>query len=193
MIYTAVIGGKDNVRKDIKCFTKGYKFQNPRMNARMYKALSHLFIEDEWIIWIDGNINLFVSEEELIAMTKPYSVGVFRHPERNCVYKEGQFIKKLAREGKKVVNEKLIDRQLEDYNEMSYPKDNGLGATFILIRQNTPHINRLNEMWWAHICRYSLRDQLSFPFVFDEQITYLPKVPMGKNQYFERIKHIKSN
>lgn len=186
MIYTAVIGGKDEIRKDIRCFGGDYKFNNPRLSARMYKILSHLFVSDEWSIWIDGNINLFASEKTLIDMTKPYNIGVFAHPERNCLYKEGEFCKKMGKDGRDI-----IDRQLGDYRNLGFPSRRGLGATFILVRRNIPEINSLNERWWSHVCRYSIRDQISFPFVFDGRIKYLPKVPMRKNQYFERIKHKK--
>lgn len=184
MIYTAITGNKDPLRDDIKCFTEGYKFDNPRLNARMYKILSHLFLNDKWTIWIDGNIRLFVSENQLIEMTKPYEVGVFTHPERNCIYEEGQFCKKIGKG-----DSDRIDRQLVGYSNAGYPMNNGLAATFIVVRKNTPHVNRLNEMWWEHITRYSIRDQLSFPPVFDGNFKYLPKVPMRKNKYFKRLRH----
>jgi len=186
MIYTAIIGEKDTRRTDIQCFENDYKFNNYRLTARMYKILSHLFITDEWSIWIDGNIHLFVSKDDLIDMTKPYNVGVFKHPERGCIYEEGEFCKKIGKG-----DNSIIDKQLDDYRHAGYLENNGLGATYILVRKNIPEINKLNEKWWSHVCRYSIRDQISFPFVFNNHVKYFPKVSMKQNHYFKRVKHAK--
>lgn len=184
--YTAIVGGKDKLRDDVLCFTDPLKFHDPRVSARMYKVLPHYFLDAGWSIWVDGNIKLFVSAKELIEMTKPYEVGVFRHWERDCIYDEGRFCIKIGKDKPGPIN-----HQLEEYEKLGYPRHNGLGQTSILVRKHTPRINRLNERWWAHICRYSIRDQISFPVVFDRHIKYLPKVHIRKNKYWERPKHKK--
>jgi len=185
MIYTAITGNKDALRDDVKCFTKDLWFtSNPLMTAKAYKVLPHLFLSDKWTVWIDGNIRLFIDEEELIEMTKPFEVGVFAHPERNCIYSEGAFCKKMGKG-----NPFEIDRQLKDYKDAGYLLDNGLAACFIIVRKNTSYVNRLNEIWWEHITKYSKRDQISFPIIFNGHFKYLPKVSMKRNKYFERFKH----
>ena len=34
-----------------------------------------------------------------------------------------------------------------------------------IIRRNVPTVNQFNEAWWAEICRWGQRDQLSLPVV----------------------------
>ena len=185
MIYTAIFGDKDKERKDIHQF-KEQLMSSPRMAAKIYKVLPHLFMDEEWSVWIDGNIKLHITEEKLISMVKPYDIGVFIHPERDCIYEEGIFCAKVGKD--KIEN---IQPQLDYYKSKGHPSHGGLGACFIIVRRHTPEINRLNEMWWAHICRFSIRDQLSFPFIYKNVVKYLPKVNMRKNEYFERFKHAK--
>jgi hypothetical protein len=186
--YSAIVGNIDLPRDDnIKCFTDVLRnFPNPRLSAKMYKVLFHLFLPEdtEWSIWIDGNIKLKVSEDWLIEQTKPKEIGVFNHGERQCIYKEGHF---CIEKGKGDPIE--IEQQLLAYKRMGYPEDNGLSYCGVIVRKHTSQIKQLCEQWWAHICRYSIRDQISFPVVFGQYIQHLPTVPMHTNQYFERPKH----
>jgi hypothetical protein len=186
MIYTAIFGNKDKPRNDVYQFKENLGYDDPRMAAKIYKILPHLFMDVKWSVWIDGNIRLNISEKELIWMTKPHEIGVFKHWERNCIYDEGEFCKKVGKG-----NPEKIDKQLFDYKKMGYPQKNGLGQCSIIVRKHTPAIERLNEKWWAHISRYSIRDQISFPVVFGEHINYLPKVHIRKNRYWSRPKHLK--
>jgi len=187
MIYTAIFGGKDSLRDDVHRFNDPLKYtSNPRLAAKIYKVLPHLFMDVEWSVWIDGNIQLHVSEQELIEMTMPNSIGVFRHWERDCIYDEGKFCIKIGKDKPNIIN-----KQLADYKHLGYPKKHGLGQCSIIVRKHTPTINRLNEQWWSHICRYSIRDQISFPVIFEEELKYLPKVHIRKNKYWSRPKHLK--
>jgi len=187
MIYTAIFGEKDKLRDDVLRFDDSLKYKdNPRLAAKIYKVLPHLFMDTEWSVWIDGNIKLHVSEDRLIDMTKPYDVGVFRHWERDCIYDEGEFCVKIGKDSRDV-----IAKQLSDYRQIGYPEKNGLAQCSILVRKHTDEVKRLNEKWWSHISRYSIRDQISFPVVYDGNFKYLPKVHIRKNKYWSRPKHVK--
>lgn len=186
MIYSAIVGDIDKPRKDdVTCFTDPRNFSDPRMAAKIYKVLPHLFLNTEWSVWIDGNITLNVSEDWLIEHTKPYDVGVFAHGERDCIYKEGRFCNKLGKG-----NPERINEQLRVYREMGYPYNAGLWYCGVIVRRHTEKVARLNEQWWAHISRFSLRDQISFPVVFGGYFNKnFPVVPMHTNRYFKRPKH----
>lgn len=186
-VYSAIVGSIDQARRDdVFCFTDPGKFSDPRVAAKIYKVLPHLFLPEdtEWSIWIDGNITLNVPPGWLIEQTKSREIGVFNHGERQCLYEEGQFCKQKGKG-----DPKRIDEQLQAYREMSFPSKMGLWYCGVIVRKHTARINRLNEQWWAHICRYSLRDQISFPVVFNDMMKTLPTVPMHSNKYFKRPKH----
>ena len=181
MIYTAITNQFDIPRNSIKCFTEYNKFKSPVLNAKIYKILSHLFIDDEYSIWIDGNLFLKVEEKELIKLLGDKDIAVFQNPYRDNIYEEADECKRL-----KLDDNKIIDEQIKRYGNSV----EGLGACYLIIRRNTKEIKRLNEKWWAEICRGSVRDQISFPYVFRDNVKYLPKRNPFDNKFFSRIGHL---
>lgn len=187
MIYTAVTNEKDKPRTDVKCFSEYDRFKDPRLNAKIYKILSHQFIDSEWSVWIDGNLKLKVTEKDLIEMTKPYDVGVFRHPWRDCLYEEANECQRLGLD-----DSNIIEEQIKRYRDAGCPKNSGLGACFLIVRRHTPKVCQFNEEWWAEICRGSVRDQISFPYVFGEDVKYFPRqINIKNNDFFRRKVHLK--
>jgi len=186
MNYNAITGGKDAPRDDIKVFTEYDKFLEPRRNARFYKALSHLFIEDEYSLWTDGNIKLKVSEEEFIKLMGDYDVMAFNHPyDRDCLYQEAEECIKLGLD-----YPELIEEQVARYKKEGFKEHQGLWHTCTILRRHTPEVKRLNEKWWAEICRGSLRDQISFPYAFAGKVKTLEidGHPFD-NKWFKREPH----
>jgi len=166
MIYTAISANKDEARTDIKCFTEYDKFIEPRRNAKIYRALSHLYIPTEYATWVDGNITLKVEEQELIDMMDGYDVLAFKHPyNRDCLYQEAKECIKLGLDYPEIINE-----QVGRYTAEVFKEHQGLWQTGVLIRRQTEEIKRLNEKWWSEICRGSMRDQISFPYVFTGKV-----------------------
>ena len=180
MIYTANTWGETNRMKGIKCFTDYDKFKDPRRNAKIYKVLSHLFIETEHSIWIDANVELKVPYRTLIGLLGDKDIAVFKHTDRDNINDEAHVCQQWNKDDYDTIQE-----QIERYNY----KEKGLGACFILIRRHTEKIKRLNEQWWAEICRGSVRDQISFPYVFRDNVRYIEIDNMLDNKYFKRYGH----
>ncbi|MCA8991921.1 MAG: DUF616 domain-containing protein [Planctomycetaceae bacterium] len=173
-VYTAITGGKDAPRDDgVLCFSDYSRFVDPRLNAKIYKALPHQFVVGDVSIWVDGRIKLLVSPEKLASLMTG-DVCVFRHWKRNCIYDEAQVCIR-----RRLDNAKTIQRQMSRYKAMGYPKGEGLAACGVVMRRNTPQVNAMNERWWSEICTYSTRDQLSFPFCFRDHIQWLDGDPRG--------------
>lgn len=160
--YTAICGDYDKPREDYLCFTeKDFdKFRKPVMNAKIFKVLSHKFVDADISIWIDGNIRLRVSKEKLVELfLKDNDIAVFKHSMTQNVYSEARALRNMLEDQKEI-----IDKQVTQYKAEGF--DGGiLCDCSVLIRRNTSPVNRFNEQWWAEICRYSYRDQLSFPYV----------------------------
>ena len=59
-VYSAVTNGYDklNNSNNRKIFSNFSKFKDPRLNAKIYKVLSHRYIDADYSIWIDGNASL---------------------------------------------------------------------------------------------------------------------------------------
>lgn len=183
VIYTAVFGGYDTLNPVTNgyghshiCFTDraqkaaGWVFiedvwraNTPRRAARMRKVLSHQFLPDaKYSIWVDGNIELptSISPDTLIsAYLKDADMAAFAHPNRDCTYQEAVACARLHKDDPSV-----LERQVLKYRRKGFPSGSGLVATGILIRRHTEQVREFNEAWWAEICRYSVRDQVSFMY-----------------------------
>ncbi len=189
-IYTAIFGNIDAPRTDIKCFTGHNNFVYPVLNAKIYKILSHQYIDSDISIWIDGNITLLCSPEELVdKFLGDADIGVFKHPVRNCIYKEEEELKKVPKVKQQLP---IIRQQLEHYKASGYPDNNGLYENGVIVRRHSKIIEEFNNAWWAEICRWSYRDQLSFPVILEKFPSLKVKSNTGdvrRHPMFQYIKH----
>lgn len=142
-------------------FSNDTKFKN-RRDAKLYKILPHLVLPGfDYYIWLDSTHVLEVDPEQLIEEYLSKSdIAVFKHPERDCVYEEGNLVKNI-----KYDHPNLIEDQLDFYRDMNYPVHNGLYELPVRIQRNNKRTQQLGLMWWEQICMFSSRDQISFPFV----------------------------
>lgn len=184
-VYSAICGGKDKPRNDgILCFSAYDRFKDPRLNAKIYKVLSHHFVDAEYSIWIDGNVRLLVKPELLVEMMGASSdCAVFRHCERHNIFQEADFVIEKGKDDARIVRE-----QISAYKKIKFDAQN-LGMCFLIIRRHTSEIKKRNERWWSDICRYSVRDQISFPVAFEGAVRYLPAEPIFGGRYFTRSRH----
>lgn len=178
IMYTSITANKDAPRTDILNINNYDKFVNPAMNAKIPKILSHLFVDCDISIWIDGCIFPQISAEEFVNLYLPQNVdmALFKHPERNCIYEEGPVA--LGRCVKDSAQTKIdINNQLAYYRSLGFPPNSGLAECNFIIRRHNDNVINMNEAWWGHICRFSRRDQLSFPVIIQRfpnlKINYL--------------------
>lgn len=190
-IYTSIAGGKDSPRDDILCFSGNPKFNLAVMQAKAPKVLSHLYIFSEYSIWVDGNIKLLIPPEDLIDkwLEDKYEMAVWKHPGRNCIYEEAVVCQRIYPQ----ITEDL-DKQTRYYLAQGYPAYNGLYEMGVIVRKHTDTVKALNESWWAEICRWSFRDQISFPYVLNKFPHLKLNIIEGnvrRHKYFEYELHKK--
>lgn len=190
IVYTSISGSYDGCRKDkIKCFSDFEKFTLPVYNSKIYKVLAHQFVDSDISIWIDGNIYLKASPSQIVEeMLGDADLGLFKHPVRNCIYKERDaaiFHRPLLKDE--------IYSQTERYLEKGYPVDNGLYECGVLIRRHSSKMESFNNSWWSEICRHSSRDQLSFPYVLSKFPSIKIKCTQGDVRTDKRFTYINRN
>lgn len=140
----------------------GRKFQDPRLEARMYKALPHHFLRDVDVsVWIDGHGQLGVGVDQLLSYLGEQDMAVFAHPDasRN-LDGEAEVIIHL---GKGPSKETL--QQVSDYYVQGLPSSTLVVATTLMVRRHSELIGRLNDAWLIEMMKYTVRDQLSLPFL----------------------------
>lgn len=164
--YTCITNGKDRIDdlpKSTKVFTYE-RFKDERRNSRIQKMLPHLYMDSEYSIYHDANIRLLKTPEELIEKyLKDYDIALFKHPTRKCLYDEALVCAQMGLDDPETIIE-----QVKAYEDSGYGKQKGLTECGIILRRHTPKVKELNECWWAHYCRYSRRDQISFMKCVDE-------------------------
>ena len=177
-----------HINDNRRLFLHYSKFKDPRLNAKIYKILPHYFMDTDFSIWIDGNVRLNCKPELLIDMMEDKDIMVFRHPNRNCIYEEATVCKEHNLDSHEV-----IDAQMDRYKKLKWGNEKGLGSCRIIVRRNSEKIKQLNNLWWAEITSGSLRDQLSFPVVFDKNIKYIDHPDSYNNEYFTINSHSQLN
>lgn len=184
IIFTSIIGDKDNLienqntkdgefiafvdtiypSKTWKMFNSYTKFKSDRRNSRITKIIPHKYFKTDYSIWIDGNLSLLKPAQELIdKYLNGFDIAVFKHPNRNCIYKEAVECAK-----RKLDDPEAIIEQVKSYEDEGFPKDYGMGENMMILRRHTKKVEEFNNAWWTEYCRFSTRDQLSFMYCADK-------------------------
>ena len=191
-VYSAICGRFDKPRGDIQVFSDrgSDMFKLPVMNAKIYKVLSHKYVNAPFSIFLDGNIFLNVPAPKLVSdMLEDADIALFKHPWRGCIYQEHAHAKGRV----PAAWQPMMDEQVANYRREGMPADFGLGECGMLIRRNNDVIAEFNERWWAEICRYTNRDQMSFPYVLWKmggriKVRFIDG-NVRKHPYFKYISH----
>lgn len=166
-VISANYGGKDPQIKHkypVKVFKDEYDlFKDPRRNSRIHKLLIHKYSDADFTIWIDGNITLLKSPEEIVKMMGDYDVMAFKHQVRDCIYDEAIECARL-----KLDNPELIAKQVAGYKRDEYATHKGLVECGFMVRRNNDKTRQLNECWWSEYCAGCRRDQISFMYALDK-------------------------
>lgn len=164
-------------------FTTDDHFRD-RRNAKIYKILPFLFLPDyDYYFWVDSTHDIIFDPNEAIKELNS-DMAVCKHPQRICLYDEAGAVKYL-----KYDHFDLLDLQMRNYYNDKYPYNNGLYELGCFILKNTKQMQELCLMWWENICKYTSRDQLSYPYVIWKK-NFVPQIIEGStkhNKYFTRI------
>jgi hypothetical protein len=140
-----------------------FECETPQRTARWHKINASLGpgMAYPYSLWFDGSMTPKpgINFKELVPkLLGDHAIAAFKHPERDCVYDEGSACIRLKKD-----NHNTIGHQLLSYRADKYPEHNGLFETGVLMRRKGPRIKILEEIWWAEICKGSVRDQISLP------------------------------
>jgi len=210
VVYTAITKGYDELKEpkipagiDYVCFTDDqlssniWKFNSidlPNISdstrkARYLKLHPHLFFPNHrWSIWVDGSLsingNLSILQKEVSLFSK---IGVYEHAKRDCIYQAAANCIDKNKD-----NPEIINRQMNHYQSLGYPANNGLVSSGVLVRMHhDSRVIKFMEAWWNEIKRFSRRDQLSFNYVsWVKQFAYYG-IPnrIGDGRFFRRNPH----
>lgn len=133
---------------------------HPNRAAKRAKCTPWEYTNADFVIWIDASVRVRSADfvQDLVALADP--IAQFLHPDRDCIYDEAWASRGMG----KYTNEP-IDQQMAEYRHAEHPKNWGLWATGVIVRQRTPEVEQFGRDWLAEINRLTFQDQLSEPFV----------------------------
>jgi hypothetical protein len=210
-VITANIGGIDGLKtfpkQSIECDYLSFIDKNlpfplasldNRMKAKYFKIQAHKFLDYDYFIWIDSSFR--IKSPDFVAMmldeVEGYDMVVTKHPDRNCIYDESEFIHALIKSGNLYLKSRYqnckIDKQAAHYKSLGFPAQSGLYACGFFIRPNNERMNALFDKWWDACMQWSSFDQIAFrylsegykifPITFDQYLD---------NEYYKIIAHQK--
>ena len=149
-------------------------YQASRLEAKWYK----IFPSEEYdlTIWTDGSAQItskFFTQWIIDNMGNGMLMA-FKHPHLDCIYKEAANCFDFP----KYTKEALFE-QVGHYHKQGYPRNNGLWACGLIARRLGA--GYFNSAWWGEINRWSIQDQLSFPYVVWRD--KFPITTLDVNQY----------
>lgn len=163
ILYTSICGNYDELREDIVCFSDSShdKFSEYVMNAKIYKILPHKYFKSDITIYMDGNIHNIKTKEYFKDSIEDFDIMVYKHNmDIDCIYKAEEVLLKDIR----IKQREIIIEQIDNYRNEGMPIEFGYYNCGFIVRRNNLITQEFCEKWWAEICRYSTRDQLSFAY-----------------------------
>jgi len=131
-------------------------FRDPVRNAKIHKILPQLFFpEYDYSLWIDGTLELADPVPLLIERYLENCEAVFgQHPVHRSLADETEACEREVLDNPAIVHAQLAEQAPGKSGDV-FP------LASAILRRHTKNVARFNTVWWAAICRWSRRDQLS--------------------------------
>lgn len=165
LIYTAVTGGYDTDSDHcvgVRKVRPRDRFLGNNLNAKIYKVFPFRFFNDDITIWIDGNIDIVDEgfEEYMLSELGGYDMVTLNVEGRSSITDELVEIRKNKR-----YTRYPLEDQVNTYFRRGLPRSHKLYGNGIMVRSNTEAVKEMMYRWWYEITSWSVRDQLSLPYV----------------------------
>ena len=198
--YTVITNGYDTLKEPwvvtegwrYVCFTDDISLKSDvweiipyTAHNRRVKILGHEYFNG-MTIYVDGNITIKMNLN-LLIQNVPSVFTTLKHPRRNCIYDELNYLLEKGRADACTVMD-----QCERYKRDSFPVGYGLGEHRVLIRDfGSEQEREVCEMWWKEFQMGVQRDQvcLSYCLWKMDMIVHYINRPIWR-KYFKKSKHL---
>jgi len=134
-----------------------------RRNAKYPKVLgSYILPGYDFYIWQDSYMETRIPPKIIIEnfLCENADIALFKHPDRDCVYDEMNFVKQINYD-----NHSVIDECINFYRTRGYPEKNGMFELSAFVYRNNEKVRLFMLSWWEMIAKFSSRDQCTFPYL----------------------------
>jgi hypothetical protein len=159
----------------------------PTKTARWYKINFDKCTDTEYSLWIDGT---FIVNTDLNRWWRRFnpSFTAVQHPFDNCIFVDAEACLSAGKGGSR----SLLQRQVAYYKAIGVPRNNGLIASGVLMRQNTGPVRKFCETWWEQVRKWSDRDQIAYGYANHQHpgVVNLTRWDYTKQRDFVHIPHL---
>lgn len=137
--------------------------EHPRLAAKRAKMLPFEFVDTDMAVWLDGSAQVVDATFSAFCLDAADGVDLvaWNHPEdRNCLYQEAAYCW-----GWDKYRQWPIREQTEHYRAEGMPERFGLWACGTLVWRDTEAARTFGAAWWRENTRWSIQDQVSFPYL----------------------------
>ena len=151
-------------------------YLDEKLHSRYYKIMSHHVLDQyDLVCYIDANYT--------IVGKLPERPMRFKHLKRSTVDEELDRLSGTTKETP--FNLECVSRYAK---LMDFKDDKGLFQNGFFIRKHDEETNKLHDVWWSIVSRFSHRDQLSLPIASHKLDMELEG---ETNRYFKRVRNHK--
>lgn len=141
----------------------GFEKMDAYHKSKYCKMFPHVLFPDyEYSIWVDGNVQIVADLLPLVdRLEKNHFMGTFQNPLHDCVYTEAKYnlVQNYAKTSE-------LMKQVDIYKKEGFPKNFGMREFSVIVRKhNDVECIDLMDQWWEQVNKYTMRDQISFPYV----------------------------
>ncbi len=180
-------------------FPRRFCAMTPRMQARIPKCFGWQMVPGyDYYLWIDSSLSIINSETVVWFLDKCKDVDAvfFRHPDRNNIREEADFIEKKIQSGNRYLsprytNESSREELSEIFSDPGFEDNLLIASGAFIYKLNDKTIAMMKE-WWYHISRYHIVDQLGLPYaiykagcsinIIEEHYMYNPYIAYTRNK-----------
>ncbi len=149
---------------------------DPRRSQRDIKIRGHELLHgaDVWV-YIDNTVRLKAPPEKVVdEWLGDADWGAINQPQET-LWEEFEKNRELSKDVESRLNEQLSDYSTHHRDALdSKPVWNGF-----FVRRNNDKVASFAELWFAHVCRYAARDQLSMMVALAQRPLALQRIDAG--------------
>lgn len=163
--YILFTDNKDLVSEHWKVILLTDKLADPRRTSRLPKILAHKYLPEHDIsVYIDSSLEITTTNVRKMVSEcmEGNDIALYKHYKRNCVYDEIEFV--MNSSDRVVADKELCLTALKKYEDINYPRGNGLFENAFIFRRNNEKNKKLNELWWKEYIAGTERDQFTFMY-----------------------------
>ena len=151
---------------------------HPRLKAKIPKMLGWRYHKADWYVWMDSSVIVKPGvdiPEAVLKTAGNNSICLFRHTKLNRIQDEAMWVKKAVNNNHQYFKDRFkgepILSQVKTYLDDKNFEDNNLfQMTFFAYHYSA---RKIMEEWFIQNCLWSVKDQLSFPYVLSKsKISY---------------------